>query len=431
MRYGRQMIVSQVGLSGQTKLRRASVLVVGAGGLGCPALLYLARAGVGNISIVDHDTVELSNLHRQVLHSDSTLGLNKAESARINLLAGNPSVNITAYPIPFLKSRMAGSPVDGLPDMRDFAVVLDCTDNPASRYLLSDVCAAYKIPLVSGAAIRAEGQLSVWNLPSPDHDSPHDGQRGPCYRCIFPESHLIRAERCADHGVLGPAVGVVGVLMAWEAIRLLIGNHDLKPKLLLVPSFRTIKLRKAKKDCLGCSNKSTSAFLEGIKMQTSGDTMEGEDSAEEARLLNACPMHSLQMSHTSAQRISAQDILANKYHLNQFRLLDVRPHIQFEICALPNSINIPIDEVLDNPAGVIERLGQTTTTVAAAGRGMTADWLVVCRRGNDSLLAAETLNHFISADFSHHPLPTPHAFRDLVGGLDAYSRLLDPAFPLY
>lgn len=316
--------------------------------------------------------------------------------------------------------------------MGDFGVVLDCTDNPASRYLLSDVCAAYKIPLVSGAAIRAEGQLAVWNLPSPAQDPPHD-QPGPCYRCIFPQSDLIRAERCLDHGVLGPAVGVVGVLMAWETIRLLIGTHDLKPKLLLVPSFRTIKLRKAKKDCLGCSNASISAFLDGIKMQTSGVIVEGEDGAEEARLLNACPMHSSQPPHTSTQRISAHDILADKYHLKQFRLLDVRPHIQFEICALPNSINIPIDEVLDNPAGVIERLGQTpTAAAAAAGRGLTADWLVVCRRGNDSLLAAEALNHFLSADSSsHHPPPTPHCFRDFVGGLDAYSRLLDPTFPLY
>jgi len=188
--------------------------------------------------------------------------------------------------------------------MGDFGVVLDCTDNPASRYLLSDVCAAYKIPLVSGAAIRAEGQLAVWNLPSPAQDPPHD-QRGPCYRCIFPQSDLIRAERCLDHGVLGPAVGVVGVLMAWETIRLLIGTHDLKPKLLLVPSFRTVKLRKAKKDCLGCSNASISAFLDGIKMQTSGDIVEGEDGAEEARLLNACPMHSSQPPPTSTQRISA------------------------------------------------------------------------------------------------------------------------------
>lgn len=225
------MIVPEVGLSGQLKLRQASVLVIGAGGLGCPALLYLVRAGVGQISIVDHDKVELSNLHRQVLHSEFTLGMNKAESARIVLLAGNRSAHIDAYPMPFAMDRLSkpttGLPPDSgndyLPELGRFSLVLDCTDNPTSRYLISDACAAFGIPLVSGAAIRSQGQLSVWNLPSSPSSLP--GTRGPCYRCIFPETEQIRFERCADEGVLGPTVGLVGVLMAWEAIRLLLGTH--------------------------------------------------------------------------------------------------------------------------------------------------------------------------------------------------------------
>ncbi|KAA1076118.1 Urmylation protein, variant 2 [Puccinia graminis f. sp. tritici] len=443
IRYGRQMIVSQVGLTGQLKLKKASVLVIGAGGLGCPALLYLVRAGVGNVSIVDHDTVELSNLHRQVLHTDSTVGLNKAESARINLLAGNPSVRITAYPMPFLMSRMSNpskekvddSTPNLLPDISQFSLVLDCTDNPASRYLISDACAAYGIPLVSGAAIRTEGQLAVWNLPPPSGSS-HD--RGPCYRCIFPETDQIRVERCADEGVLGPAVGVVGVLMAWEVIRLLIGIHDLTPKLLLVPSFRSIKLRKAKKDCLGCSAPSKTAFLERIRVQPSGS--HGEASSEVDTLSNACSMGSQQpVIQTSTERITANDLLSNKYQLNQFRLLDVRPRTQFEICALPNSINIPITEALENPESTIERLRKVTHNALKNEDRTSAlknqcDWLVVCRRGNDSLLAADALNSVISASTPHreqdHTIKN-EKFMDLVGGLETYSLVLDPTFPLY
>lgn len=323
-----------------------------------------------------------------------------------------------------------------LPELSQFSLVLDCTDNPASRYLISDACAAYGIPLVSGAAIRTEGQLAVWNLP-PLSDSSHDC--GPCYRCIFPETNQIRAERCADEGVLGPAVGVVGVLMAWEAIRLLMGNHDLKPKLLLVPSFRTIKLRNANKDCLGCGATSKSAFMERIAAQASEQHVEAN--SEEATFAKACSMNSEQpILQTSTKRITASDLLANKYQLNQFRLLDVRPRTQFEICALPNSINIPITEVLEIPELTIEKLRQITRSPSEnENRARTLcyedDWLVVCRRGNDSLLAANALNKSISASVPNweqeNQCRKKEKFTDFVGGLETYSLVVDPTFPSY
>ncbi|EGG01398.1 uncharacterized protein MELLADRAFT_39112 [Melampsora larici-populina 98AG31] len=242
-RFGRQMILSSVGLSGQLNLRNASVMVIGAGGLGCPALLYLARAGVGRIAIVDHDQVEVSNLHRQVLHTNLTVGMNKADGA-------SSGIKIDVYPVRFSAETLTTNQ-GSLPPLSEFSILLDCTDNADTRYLISDACAASGLTLVSGAAIRTEGQLSVWNLPIPDT------QRGPCYRCIFPEPIESRLEqRCEDEGVLGPIVGLVGVLMALETIRLLIGTHgssSLHSKLLLVPSFRTIKLRKAQVNCRGCS----------------------------------------------------------------------------------------------------------------------------------------------------------------------------------
>ncbi|KAH9470443.1 hypothetical protein MJO28_003671 [Puccinia striiformis f. sp. tritici] len=443
-RYGRQMIVSQVGLPGQLKLSRASVLVIGAGGLGCPALLYLVRAGIGNISIVDHDIVELSNLHRQILHTDFTVGMNKAESAKLNLLAGNPTVKITAYPIPFTKSRMSNSttPTDWttyLPNMNEFTLVLDCTDNPTSRYLISDACSAYDIPLISGAAIRTEGQLSIWNLPLIKTSSEKD--RGPCYRCIFPESDQIHPERCADQGVLGPTVGLVGVLMAWEAIRLLIHNHDYQPKLLLIPSFRTIKLRKAKENCLGCSNSSKSKFLKQIQVQGSHTNVQGydENTEKDAILPKVCSMSSTDQAVVEKSiRITAQDFLSNEFKLDQFQLLDVRPSIQFEICALPNSINIPIEEVLENPEQTIERLENLPRSRLKDEGNRTdvsnqRDWLVVCRRGNDSLLAINALNNPTTSnqEQTEDTRIQQKKFRDFVGGLEAYSLLIDSTFPLY
>lgn len=412
--------------------------------------VVIPRSGRRQISIVDHDKVELSNLHRQVLHSEFTLGMNKAESARIVLLAGNRSAHIDAYPMPFAMDRLSkpttGLPPDSgndyLPELGRFSLVLDCTDNPTSRYLISDACAAFGIPLVSGAAIRSQGQLSVWNLPSSPSSLP--GTRGPCYRCIFPETEQIRFERCADEGVLGPTVGLVGVLMAWEAIRLLLGTHDLKPSLLLVPSFRRIKLRNANGDCVGCGSEGRAAFLERLRTAPVDRVSNGDDNLNDATFLKACLSSSKQsVSGNSTQRITADDLVLNKHQLDRFWVLDVRPPTQFGICALPNSINIPITEILENPELMVQRLREIEDEMTEHDRPQTSPnrkgWLIVCRRGNDSLLAAEALNGVLFSDPCSNvdrkeglvPRQDRLNFIDFDGGLEAYSLRVDSTFPIY
>ncbi|MBW0540364.1 hypothetical protein O181_080079 [Austropuccinia psidii MF-1] len=425
IRYGRQMIVSDMGLPAQLKLSQASVLVIGAGGLGCPALLYLVRAGVGNISIVDHDLVEISNLHRQVLHSECTIGMNKAESAKINLLPGNSSVKIKAYPTPFTFEMITESNFQRsrglkacLPSLAHFTLVLDCTDNPETRYLISDACAAHGIPLVSGAALRTEGHLSVWNLPSTQQN--HPSIRGPCYRCIFPETNQLRIERCADEGVLGPAVGVVGVLMAWEAICLLIGNHDLKPKLLLVPSFRNVKLRNAKPDCKGCSDAGKKAFIRHVESQLPHKSESDKELIFKAMCSSGtCSLANPQNAFAS-NRITTRQLLSGERKLSEFRLVDVRPETQFGICSLPKSINIPIAKFLQHSQSTFQKFEQITWTKEAESRPPA--WLVVCRRGIDSLPAAKALKQIV---------PESEEVFDLEGGLEAYAKEVDRSFPIY
>ncbi|KAG8686168.1 Urmylation protein, partial [Ceratobasidium sp. 423] len=241
VRYGRQMILPGFGLPSQLALRNSSILVLGAGGLGCPALMYLVAAGVGKITIVDHDLVEVSNLHRQVLHNVDMVGKPKVESARKALLRINPSIEIDTHCISLNSATLS---IVFAPNVH-FHAVLDCTDTPSTRYLLSDVTARLGIPLISGAAQRTDGQLVVYNLPPPvplgstnsddsNGSDPKDqnvdttdpvNSVGPCMRCIFPSVSRTGAgaERCSDVGVLGPVVGLIGVLMALETIKVLTG----------------------------------------------------------------------------------------------------------------------------------------------------------------------------------------------------------------
>lgn len=203
MRYNRQIVLRGFDFDGQERLKTARVLVVGLGGLGCAAAQYLAAAGVGHLTLLDFDTVALSNLQRQTLHSDATIGLPKVESARATLARINPHVAFTT-----LNARLEGEALDRQIAAHD--LVLDCTDNVTIRNQLNAGCFAAKIPLVSGAAIRMEGQISVFTY--------QDGE--PCYRCLsrlFGENALT----CVEAGVMAPLVGVIGTLQAMEAIKLL------------------------------------------------------------------------------------------------------------------------------------------------------------------------------------------------------------------
>ncbi|KAF8656787.1 hypothetical protein AX16_002339 [Volvariella volvacea WC 439] len=209
LRYGRQMILDGFGLQAQLKLRVSSIAVVGAGGLGCPALQYLAAAGVGTLGIFDHDRVELSNLHRQVLHDEGNIGMYKAESAAQSIKRINPNTTVNAI-------VAAIEPSNALSLLSPYDIILDCTDNAPTRYLLSDVAVTLGKPLVSGAAQKYEGQLCVYNL----HPN------GPCYRCLFPRPPARESmASCAETGVLGVVTGIIGNLQALEAIKLAAGLH--------------------------------------------------------------------------------------------------------------------------------------------------------------------------------------------------------------
>jgi molybdopterin/thiamine biosynthesis adenylyltransferase len=228
-----------VGEAGQAKLAAGSVLLLGAGGLGSPAALYLAAAGVGRLGVVDSDVVELSNLQRQVLHTEARAGMSKAESARLSLNALNPHVAVEPHSL-----RLDSANVDAL--VARYDVVLDGGDNFATRYLLSDACRRHRKPLVHGSVFRFEGQITTF-LPD-----------GPCYRCLYPAPPPPElSPSCAEAGVLGVLPGVVGLLQATEALKLLLGTGEpLAGRLLLYDalstSFRTLRMGRAE-GCPGCT----------------------------------------------------------------------------------------------------------------------------------------------------------------------------------
>lgn len=235
-RYGRHLLLPEVGEAGQLRLLDARVLVVGAGGLGSPAAYYLAAAGVGTIGIVDHDVVDRSNLQRQILHSDERVGTPKVESARATLTALNPRIRVQPY-----ATRMDSTNVEAI--AAGYDVIVDGSDNFATRYLLNDVCVKLGLPNVHGAIFRFEGQVAVFWPGRP-------GAPGPCYRCLFPEPPPAElAPSCAEAGVLGVLPGVIGVLQAVEAIKIILGiGTPLVGRMLyydaLTAEFTTVKLRR-------------------------------------------------------------------------------------------------------------------------------------------------------------------------------------------
>ncbi len=246
-RYARHILLDELGIEGQERLLAARTLIVGAGGLGSPAALYLAAAGVGRITLVDDDVVELSNLQRQILHAMAGLGRPKAESGRDALLALNPDVRVRA-----LVERLDDSRLRELVQEAD--VVLDCCDNFATRHAINRACVAARKPLVSGAAIKFSGQISVYDLRDAD---------APCYHCLFPEADDVEELRCATTGVLGPLVGMVGSVQAAEAIKVITGmGEPLVGRLLSVDALRmqwhTIRFRRDP-DCPACARRGPAA----------------------------------------------------------------------------------------------------------------------------------------------------------------------------
>jgi adenylyltransferase/sulfurtransferase len=234
LRYSRHILLPQIGIEGQKRLLDAHALVIGAGGLGSPVSLYLASAGVGTLTLCDGDVVDLTNLQRQIAHTTHSLGTNKALSAQRTLAAINPETRV--IPIP---RRVAGEELARLVAQAD--IVVDASDNFATRHAINRACVAHKKPLVSGAAVRFDGQVTVFDLGRPD---------SPCYHCLFPEQGGEgENERCAVMGVFAPLVGVIGSVQAAEALKILCGaGEPLTGRLLLLDgmemTWRSIKLTK-------------------------------------------------------------------------------------------------------------------------------------------------------------------------------------------
>ena len=233
LRYSRHILLPQIGYEGQQKLVEGHALIIGAGGLGAPAALYLAAGGVGRLTICDFDAVDLTNLQRQIIHTTQSVGLNKAVSAQQALTAINPEVTVQT-----IDRRMDAAELTRLAAEAD--VVIDCSDNFETRYALNQVCVTLRKPLVSGAAIGFEGQVTVFDRRNDD---------SPCYHCLFPDMGAEEAMRCAENGVFAPLVGMIGTTQAAEAMKLLLGlGASLQGRLLLLDvlamEWRSIRLHR-------------------------------------------------------------------------------------------------------------------------------------------------------------------------------------------
>lgn len=307
-RYSRQLSLPEFGVEAQSRLSSARVLIVGAGGLGCPAAIYLAAAGTGIIGIVDFDKVDLSNIHRQILYSTADIGRVKVDVARERILAANPNVNVETF-------ELRLSATNALDVMRGFDVVIDASDNFPTRYLVNDASVMLGIPTIYGSIHRFEGQLSVFGATN-----------GPCYRCLFREPPPAGAvPNCAEAGVLGVLPGIIGTLQATEAIKLLTGvGEPLIGRLLLFDaltmSFRTIELRRDP-DCPSC----------GVNRHDELIDYEQLCGASEERVASIAP-------HELAEILEKGEPID---------LVDVREEYEWNIARIPGARLVPLGRLAD------------------------------------------------------------------------------------
>ena len=398
-RYSRQLLLPELGVKGQLALGHTSVLIVGCGGLGCPAAIYLAGAGVGHLGLVDHDAVELNNLHRQILHGEAAAEVktSKAVSAAHSCKKLNSRVACEVHCV-MLSSNNA------LDIVRQYDIVVDATDNVATRYLLSDACVLSGRPLVSGGALRFEGQLTVYNY-----------QGSPCYRCLYPQPPPAEmVTNCSDAGVLGPVVGVIGSLQAVEVIKIATGaGCSFAGRLVLYDgldgTFRCVKVRGRQKNCAACGDSPT------ITKLIDYESFCGASAGDKCQKLNIL---------SPSERISAPEYAAfvktGKPHL----LVDVRTPVELEITKLPTTThNVPMDE-FTKPEGCSSLLNILREDVhKRVSDKLPLPLFVVCRRGNDSQLAVRKLQSLFS-DVSV-------TIQDIFGGLTAWSNDVDENFPIY
>jgi adenylyltransferase/sulfurtransferase len=373
LRYSRHLLIPEVGLEGQRKLKNSSVLIIGTGGLGSPVSLYLAAAGIGRIGLVDYDVVDSSNLQRQVIHGTSTVGKLKVESARAKLLDLNPDIQIDVYNEPYTSEN-------ALRIAKDYDIILDGTDNFPTRYLTNDVAVFLGKPNVYASIYRFDGQVSVFYA-----------KEGPCYRCLFPEPPppgLVPS--CAEGGVLGVLPGTIGTLQATEALKVLLGiGEPLIGKLLLYNaldmSFDFVKLKK-NPNCRVCG--------------PNADIKELIDYEE----FCGVPSHDHEEGSAGANWDITAPELAERVKTNHLKLLDVREPHELEISALPNARNIPLGQLA-------ARLSELDTA---------DDMVVFCKGGTRSARALELL---ASAGFKK--------VKNLKGGINAWAREVDKSLPIY
>ncbi|KAM1149381.1 hypothetical protein ACFX15_029822 [Malus domestica] len=395
-RYSRHLLLPSFGVQGQSKLLKSSILVVGAGGLGSPVLLYLAACGVGCLGIVDHDVVELNNMHRQIIHAEGFIGQPKVKSAAAACHSINSTIQVVEYQEPLRTSN-------ALEIMSKYDIVVDATDNAPSRYMISDCCVVIGKPLVSGAAVGLEGQLTVFNYKS-----------GPCYRCLFPTPPPTTAcQRCSDAGVLGVVPGVIGCLQALEAIKIASGvGEPLSERMLLFDAFsgriRNVKIRGRSPQCVVCGENapfSKQQFQE----------FDYENFTQSPLTPLPLKLNLLQPDARINSKEYKEKIISGEAHV----LIDVRPEHHFKIVSLPNSLNIPLPRLearLPEITSALKEKEDHRGTDSGSGGKV----YVICRRGNDSQRAVQYLHKmgFTSA-------------KDIIGGLEGWAHEVDPNVPTY
>jgi adenylyltransferase/sulfurtransferase len=373
LRYSRHLLIPEVGLEGQRKLKGASALIIGTGGLGSPVSLYLAAAGIGRLGLVDYDVVEASNLQRQVIHGTAAVGKRKVESARARVLDLNPDVEVDTFDEAFT-SKNAMEIANG------YDVLIDGTDNFPTRYLTNDVAVFLGKPNVYASIFRFDGQVSVFFA-----------SKGPCYRCLFPEPPppgLVPS--CAEGGVLGVLPGTIGTIQATEALKLLLGiGESLIGRLLLYNaldmSFDFVRLKKNPK-CRVCGPNAD------IKRPIDYEEFCG------------VPGH----DRDEGSKLQANDItpeaLVKSLGEDHLLLVDVREPHELEISSLPGAVNIPLG----------------TLAARLAELDSAREMVVFCKSGTRSARALEVL---ASAGFKK--------VRNLRGGINAWARDVDPTLPIY
>jgi sulfur-carrier protein adenylyltransferase/sulfurtransferase len=373
-RYSRHLIIPEIGMTGQKRLKNAKVLVVGAGGLGSPALLYLAAAGVGTLGVIDFDTVDESNLQRQVIHGQSDIGRPKAESARDSITEINPYVNVVLYEEPL-------STDNALEIFSQFDLIVDGTDNFATRYLVNDACVLLGKPYVWGSIFRFDGQASVfW------------AEYGPCYRCLYPDPPPPgMVPSCAEGGVLGVLCASIGSIQVNEAIKLITGVGDsLAGRLMIYDAlemnYRTVRIRKDP-ECVICGKNPTITELIDYDAFCGVVSEEAQQAA-------------------SGSTITATELKAMLDNGDNIFLVDVREPNEYEIVSIPGSVLIPKDQFLTGAA--LERLPQDKRIV------------LHCKSGARSAEALAVVKNAGFSDAVH-----------VGGGVLAWVSQVDPSLPTY